>query len=61
MKIIIIDDEERARKSIADIIKFSQHNLGVVAEADGVKKGIEAIKKHKPDLILLDIDMPDGT
>jgi len=61
MKLVIIDDEARARKSIADILKFSQHKLDVAAEADGVKSGVEAIKKHKPDLILLDIDMPDGT
>ncbi len=61
MKIIIIDDEARARKSIADILKFSQHDLDIAEEADCVKTGIEAIRKHKPDLILLDIDMPDGT
>lgn len=61
MNIVIIDDEARARSSIASIIKVSQHNIKVVAEADCVKTGIEAIKKHKPHLILLDIDMPDGT
>ncbi|MCD4771801.1 MAG: LytTR family DNA-binding domain-containing protein [Bacteroidales bacterium] len=61
MKIIIIDDEVRARKSIADLLKLSSLDIDIVAEADGVKTGIEAIKKYKPDLILLDIDMPDGT
>ena len=61
MKIIIIDDEVRARKSIADLLKLSSLDIDIVAEADGVKTGIEAIKKHKPELILLDIDMPDGT
>lgn len=61
MEIVIIDDEARARKSIADILKYHSLNIEVVAEADGVKTGIEAIKKHKPDLVLLDIDMPDGT
>tara|TARA_Y100000031_G_C8250649_1_gene400393 strand:- start:880 stop:1626 length:747 start_codon:yes stop_codon:yes gene_type:complete len=61
MKIIIIDDEERARKSIAGILKLSSFDHEVVAEGDCVKTGIETIKKHKPDLILLDINMPDGT
>ncbi len=61
MKIVIIDDEERARKSITGILKLSSLDHEVVAEADCVKAGIEAIRKHKPDLILLDIDMPDGT
>lgn len=61
MNILIIDDEIRARKSISEILKFSNSNVKVVAEADGVESGIVAIKKYKPDLILLDIDMPDGT
>ena len=61
MKIIIIDDEARARKSIADILKFSPQNVSLVAEAGNVATGITAISKFKPDLVLLDINMPDGT
>ncbi len=61
MKVAIIDDETRARKSIVDILKFHSLDIVVVAEADCVKTGIEAVKKHKPDIVLLDIDMPDGT
>jgi two-component system LytT family response regulator len=61
MKVIIIDDEARTRKSIADILKFSQQDLELVAEAENVATGIAAINEYKPDLILLDIDMPDGT
>ncbi len=61
MKVIIIDDEARTRKSIADILKFSQQDLELVAEAEDVATGVSAIVEHKPDLILLDIDMPDGT
>lgn len=61
MKLIIIDDEDRARKSIIDLLKLSPHNLDIIAEAADVRSGIEAIRKHKPDLVILDIDMPDGT
>lgn len=61
MKIIIIDDEDRARKSIADLLRLSDENATVIAEAQDVRSGIDAIKKHKPDLVLLDINMPDGT
>lgn len=61
MRIIVIDDEDRARKSIVDILKISNNQREVVAEAHDVKSGIEAINKHHPDLILLDINMPDGT
>ncbi|MCD4746938.1 MAG: LytTR family DNA-binding domain-containing protein [Bacteroidales bacterium] len=61
MKIIIIDDEARTRKSIADILKFSPQNISLVAEAKNVATGITAISTYKPDLVLLDINMPDGT
>lgn len=61
MKIIIIDDEARARKSIADMLKFSPQNVTLVAEAKNVATGITAISTYNPDLVLLDINMPDGT
>ncbi|MEZ5196898.1 MAG: LytTR family DNA-binding domain-containing protein [Bacteroidales bacterium] len=61
MKIVIIDDEERARKSIAGILNLSNHNIQLVGEAFDVKSGIDAIREHNPDLVLLDINMPDGT
>jgi len=61
MNVIIIDDEARTRKSIADLLKFSPQNVSIVAEAENVATGITAISTHKPDLVLLDINMPDGT
>ncbi|MCF8369258.1 MAG: LytTR family DNA-binding domain-containing protein [Bacteroidales bacterium] len=61
MKIVIIDDEDRARKSIADLIKLTNHNLQLVGEGNDVKSGIHVIKAQKPELVLLDINMPDGT
>ena len=61
MKIIIIDDESRTRKSIANLLKFSNQNIELIAEAENVKTGLEAISLHSPDIVLLDINMPDGT
>jgi len=61
MKTIIIDDEPKARKTIAEILKYSNQNIEIVAEADGINTGLEAIMKYKPELVLLDINMPNGT
>lgn len=61
MRVIIIDDEERARKSVIDLLKISNTNIEIVAEAASVKTGLDAIHQFQPDLILLDINMPDGT
>jgi two-component system alkaline phosphatase synthesis response regulator PhoP len=55
-KILIVDDEP-------DILEFLQYNLRkegytVVAAADG-RQAIEVAEREKPDLILLDIMMPE--
>ena len=56
MKVIIIDDEARSRKSIANLLKLSPVETELVAEAENIKSGLESIQKHKPELILLDIN-----
>jgi len=61
MKIVIIDDEAKARKTIVEILKYSGEKIEIVAEAENVKTGVEIILKNNPDLVLLDINMPDGS
>lgn len=61
IRTIIIDDENRARKVIASILKLRCPNVTIVAEADSVVTGLEAIEVHHPDLVLLDIKMQDGS
>ena len=61
IKTIIIDDETKARETIAELIKRYCKNIRIVAEAHDVKSGIFTIKQHHPDVVLLDIKMPDGT
>lgn len=57
---LIIDDEINARKIIRGIVETLENEFTIVGEAQDVKSGLEQIAKHKPDLVLLDIDMPDG-
>ena len=59
--LVIIDDMQNGREVIASIIKKHCKSVQVVAEAESVKTGIEIIKRHKPDIVLLDIQMHDGT
>lgn len=61
LRTIIIDDEAHMRLTIAKLINDHCRNVDVIGEAEGVKSGIEVIKKLSPDLILLDIKMRDGT
>ncbi len=62
LKTIIVDDVKAVRENIADLLKdFCFSSVTVIAEADSVKSGVEQIIKHKPDLVFLDVEMPDGT
>jgi len=57
-KCIIIDDEPNARDLLEAIIKSYCSELTVAALCVDLPTGIKAIKRHKPDLIFLDIEMP---
>ena len=56
-KILIVDDEQR----ICDVVKQGLEKLGdfQVNIANSGKEGIKTAKRLKPDLILLDIRMPE--
>jgi len=60
LRTLIIDDEEHQRKSLERLIQMYCPDLTLVGLADGVQSGLEAIKQHKPDLVLLDVRMADG-
>ncbi|MDG1146839.1 MAG: LytTR family DNA-binding domain-containing protein [Crocinitomicaceae bacterium] len=60
-KILIIDDENRTRQLIAKMIESFGLNVETIPEGENVQSGIEAINKHNPDIVFLDIQMPDGT
>lgn len=61
LKAIIIDDEPLIRELITETIKSYCPKVSIVAEAGTVQSGVAAINEHEPDLILLDIKMPDGS
>jgi two-component system LytT family response regulator len=56
---IIIDDEPRAVKMLQAIIDDTCADaVNVVATCQNLAEGVKAIKKYKPNLVFLDIDMP---
>ncbi len=58
---VIIDDDILARRVLKRILEQNFNEIEIVGEADSVKSGIELIEKVEPDLVFLDIEMPDGT
>jgi two-component system LytT family response regulator len=61
IRVIIVDDEKKARETIRNIIRLYCQNVEVVAEAANIKAAAAEIASIKPDLIFLDINMPGGT
>ncbi len=61
IKAIIIDDDSGIRGLISKTVESYCPNVTIAARAEGVKTGVAAINEHEPDLVLLDIKMPDGS
>lgn len=60
-KAIIIDDENRTRDLIAKMINSFGLDIEAIPAAESVETGIKAIEEHQPDIVFLDIKLPDGT
>lgn len=61
IKAVIIDDEINNQELISNLLKSYAENVQVVGLANSVDSAYKAIHEHHPDLIFLDIQMPDGT
>ncbi len=60
IRALIIDDEEQSRKLLISLLSFLPIKTEIVAEADDVESGIEAINKYKPELVFMDIHLKIG-
>lgn len=62
IRVILIDDEENARFLLNDLIQRNYATeVEVIAQANDVDTGYEAIQRYQPDLVFLDIKMQKGT
>lgn len=59
MKVLIVDDEHDAIEAIKNTIALSGYTHNVVATATNPLEAIGLILKHNPDLVFLDIEMPE--
>ena len=57
IRVLVVDDESVVREGVVAILSY-QSDLDVVAEAENGIQALEAARKTKPDVILLDMVMP---
>jgi two-component system LytT family response regulator len=58
MKVIIVDDELIARQRLERLVGAID-GVSVAAVASGGKEALAAVREHAPDVLLLDVRMPD--
>jgi two-component system response regulator DevR len=60
IRLVLVDDSEVVRAGLRTLLG-TEPSLEVAGEGATVAAGIEAVAKHKPHVVLLDIRLPDGT
>lgn len=62
LRAIIVDDEPVARELLGAMLDEDETGVSVevIAECGNARDAIEAIHRHAPDMVFLDIQMPDG-
>lgn len=58
IKAVIVEDSRLARNELKELIS-SQESISLVGEAENVDEGYDLIQKIKPELLFLDINMPE--
>lgn len=61
IRTLIIDDEPVVRKGILSLLSKIEEELIIVGEGGNIAEALILAKSCQPDLVLLDINLPDGT
>ncbi|MFD2656910.1 response regulator transcription factor [Gracilibacillus thailandensis] len=59
IKVMLVDDEAIEREGIRMILERNRSNAEIIAEAKNGKEAVELATTHRPDIILMDIKMPE--
>lgn len=59
LKVLLVDDHEGFRKSLTCFLS-EQYGVEIVGEAVNGRDAVDQTEKLHPDLVLMDLDMPEG-
>jgi len=60
VRVLIVDDEPLARRRVAELLD-EEGGVEIVGVATSGAEAVAAIRAHAPDVVFLDVQMPDGT
>jgi two-component system, LytTR family, response regulator len=58
MKCIIIEDESKARQLLQTMLLDIDSSIEILASCEDLPSGVKAIRKYKPEVVFLDIELP---
>jgi two-component system, LytTR family, response regulator len=61
MKALIIDNEAHLRSGLEQLLKEFCPSVTTIETAEGVQTGLQKIRIFQPDILILDVEMDDGT
>jgi len=60
LRVIVVDDEPLARERLRTLLD-GERDVTIVAECADARSAIDAIRTHRPELVFLDVQMPEGS
>lgn len=59
IKVVVVDDSRETVDNIVTLLSLGGRNIEVVGTANGGRDGVKMVQKLQPDIVLMDINMPD--
>ena len=59
LKVVLVDDHEIVRQGIKALLE-AEEDIEVIGEASGGKQAVEIVRSYKPDVVVMDVRMPEG-
>src|ERR1700729_2680324 len=58
LRVLVVDDEPLSRRNVLALLR-GEPDIATITECDGGRRAIEEIRTGQPDLVFLDIQMPE--
>lgn len=60
LRVVLLEDSAPIRRRLKELLSEHQR-LRVVADVPSVQEALRAVEENQPDVVIVDIDLPDGT